>query len=129
MSTKHGSVKSMCIPGLFQRNNWRVARKTTLLYYARYRKGRISDTPTKADGYTAHEARRPNLILHHGLRFCKSDGLHVRRGCGGRNRIMEDREKLVEAIKKELETAAERLTEKELAFVYFFVRNNEKEVI
>ena len=42
---------------------------------------------------------------------------------------MEDREKLVEAIKKELETAAERLTEKELAFVYFFVRNNEKEVI
>ena len=38
----------------------------------------------------------------------------------------EDKLKLVEAIKMELETAAERMTERELLFTYYFVRDNEK---
>lgn len=42
---------------------------------------------------------------------------------------MEDRIRLVEAIKIELRTAAERMTERELLFVYYYVRDNEKEVM
>ena len=42
---------------------------------------------------------------------------------------MEDRTRLVEAIKKELETAAGRLTERQLVFVYYFVLDREKEVM
>ena len=82
----------------------------------RKRRGRISVTPAKAHGNAAREARRPKSIISTVSGYCKPR-LYAEKG----KSQMDDCQKYLDAIIRELNKAAEKRQKDILEFIYFFL--------